>query len=85
MRVWAHARAVRFAVTDQGPGVAEDQLAHVFNRYRQGTAEARHGFGRRRTELDVTSPTGIPARRCRRYFVSTWMASDPTTTVGADL
>lgn len=37
--------AVRFAVEDSGPGVAPEQLPHLFDRYWQGRADTRQGAG----------------------------------------
>jgi signal transduction histidine kinase len=38
--------AVRFTVTDDGPGIAPEQIPHLFERYWRGdTRERRHGLG----------------------------------------
>jgi len=36
---------VHFSVSDDGPGIAADQLEHVFDRYWKGVATGRHGAG----------------------------------------
>jgi PAS domain S-box-containing protein len=38
-------RAVRFSVADTGPGIADDELQHVFERYWQGREGDRRGAG----------------------------------------
>jgi signal transduction histidine kinase len=47
IRLSAHVRsgAVQIAVTDTGPGIAAEQIAHLFDRYWKGKASGRHGFG----------------------------------------
>lgn len=45
IRAWRQEDAVQFAVSDQGQGMAADQLLHIFDRYWKGAAEARRGFG----------------------------------------
>jgi signal transduction histidine kinase len=37
--------AVRFTITDTGPGIEEEHLARVFDRYWQGGRESRQGAG----------------------------------------
>jgi PAS domain S-box-containing protein len=38
-------REVRFVVSDTGPGIAADQLPHIFGRFWQGTRADRRGIG----------------------------------------
>lgn len=47
VRLGAHAQDVFvvFAVSDDGPGIAEEQLSHVFDRYWTGAGERRRGVG----------------------------------------
>jgi signal transduction histidine kinase len=37
--------AIRFTVTDRGPGIPEDQLSHIFDRYWQSGPNKRQGLG----------------------------------------
>lgn len=41
----ADARAVRFTVSDNGPGIPADRLPHIFDRFWQATAVDRRGAG----------------------------------------
>src|SRR5262249_33582570 len=45
VRVLEQERSVRFAVTDTGCGIPEDQVAHVFDRYWQGGRTSTGGVG----------------------------------------
>lgn len=56
VRVWAESTgdAVRIAVRDTGPGIAETQLAHVFDRFWQSSPGDRRGAG-----LGLTIARGI--------------------------
>jgi PAS domain S-box-containing protein len=45
VRVRATASELLVSVTDDGPGIAPDQLAHVFERYWTGTKERHRGTG----------------------------------------
>jgi PAS domain S-box-containing protein len=45
VRAWVQEKDVHFAVCDNGPGVPDDQVAHLFDRYWKGKAEGRHGTG----------------------------------------
>jgi PAS domain S-box-containing protein len=45
VRAWAQASDIRFAVTDDGPGIPEKELAHVFERYAKGQSPAPDGVG----------------------------------------
>ncbi len=45
VRAWAQANDVHFSVTDNGPGMPEDQLPHIFDRYWKGRAEGGRGVG----------------------------------------
>ena len=45
VRVWAQEDAVHFAVSDSGPGIPEERIRLVFDRYWKGQAEGRHGTG----------------------------------------
>lgn len=45
VRAWAEAGEVRFAIADDGPGIAEADLPHLFDRYWKGRTKGRHGAG----------------------------------------
>lgn len=45
LRVWAEKTEVHFAVSDNGLGIAQEQLPHLFERYWKGKAEQRSGIG----------------------------------------
>jgi len=45
VRVTAEPGEVHFAVTDNGPGMAAEQLPHIFERFWKGKAESRLGIG----------------------------------------
>ncbi len=45
LRVWVEKTEVHFAVSDNGPGIAQEQLSHLFERYWKGAAEQRSGIG----------------------------------------
>ncbi|HEY7372811.1 MAG TPA: HAMP domain-containing sensor histidine kinase [Polyangia bacterium] len=45
LRVSPDAGGVHFAISDRGPGIAEADLPHLFERYWKGKAKGRHGFG----------------------------------------
>jgi signal transduction histidine kinase len=52
----ADARAVRFSVSDTGPGLSPDEAAHVFEPYRRGNAPGYKGTG-----LGLAIASGIVA------------------------
>ena len=45
VRAWSQVKDVHFAVSDSGPGIPDDQVSHLFDRYWKGSAEGRHGTG----------------------------------------
>ncbi len=45
VRAEPQGRAVQFTVADTGPGIAPEQLAHLFDRYWQATRRQREGAG----------------------------------------
>jgi PAS domain S-box-containing protein len=45
VRAWAEDDEMRVAVSDNGPGIAEDQLAHIFDRYERGKTGGGVGLG----------------------------------------
>lgn len=45
VRAWSSGSAVMFSVRDDGPGIAQEQQGHLFDRYWKGKREGRHGFG----------------------------------------
>jgi PAS domain S-box-containing protein len=45
VRVSRRAGMAEFAVSDIGPGIAEDELARIFDRYEQGKAHGHRGVG----------------------------------------
>ena len=45
VRVAAHASELRFSVSDDGPGIAADQQAQIFDRYWKGPTKPRDGVG----------------------------------------
>ncbi|HVW25747.1 MAG TPA: ATP-binding protein [Polyangiaceae bacterium] len=45
VRAWIEAGEFRFAISDNGPGIAEGQVPHLFERYWTGGAHGRHGVG----------------------------------------
>jgi signal transduction histidine kinase len=60
--------AVRFAVEDTGPGIAADQLPHIFDRYWQARTNDRRGIG-----LGLSIASGIVAAHGGRI----WVESQP--------
>ena len=45
VRAWMRVHEIQFAVSDDGPGIAVDQISHLFDRYWKGTTERRRGTG----------------------------------------
>lgn len=45
VRAWVEAGEFRFAVSDNGPGIAADEQQHLFDRYWTGGEHGRHGVG----------------------------------------
>lgn len=45
VRAWPSGEQVTFSVSDTGPGIAEDELPHLFDRFWQATRTARLGTG----------------------------------------
>lgn len=45
IRAWPQPGEVRFAVSDDGPGIAEDDVRYIFDRYWKGEAKGRRGTG----------------------------------------
>jgi signal transduction histidine kinase len=56
LRAEADGRAVRFSVSDTGPGLEPDEVAHVFEPYRRGNAPGYRGTG-----LGLAIASGIVA------------------------
>jgi signal transduction histidine kinase/DNA-binding response OmpR family regulator len=76
---------IRIAVTDTGPGIATDQLPHVFGRFWQGTRADRRGIG-----LGLAIAKGIIDAHGGRIWVespagegATFYFTLPTAEVGA--
>jgi signal transduction histidine kinase/DNA-binding NarL/FixJ family response regulator len=76
---------IRVAVTDTGPGIAADQLPHVFGRYWQGTRADHRGIG-----LGLAIAKGIIDAHGGRIWVesppgegATFYFTLPTAEVGA--
>ena len=76
---------IRIAVTDSGPGIATDQLPHVFGRFWQGTRSDRRGIG-----LGLAIAKGIIDAHGGRIWVespadegATFYFTLPTAEVGA--
>ena len=66
VRVTASAQreAVRFIVEDEGPGIREEELPHLFDRYWQADPKNRHGSG-----LGLAIAKGIVAAHSGRIWV----------------
>jgi len=45
VRAAAQSGHIQFAVSDDGPGIAQDELVRIFDRYWKGTSTGRHGAG----------------------------------------
>jgi signal transduction histidine kinase len=64
---------VEFAVADTGPGIAAEQLPHLFHRFWQGTRERRGSAG-----LGLTIVKGIVEAHGGRLFVESTLGEGAT-------
>lgn len=64
---------VEFAVTDTGPGIAAEQLPHLFDRFWQGTRERRGSAG-----LGLTIVKGVVEAHGGRLFVDSTLGEGAT-------
>jgi signal transduction histidine kinase len=69
----ASAREVRFDVSDQGPGIAEEEAQHLFDRYWRGGADGATGAG-----LGLYIAKGIVDAHGGRIWVETQAGAGAT-------
>jgi signal transduction histidine kinase len=74
-RAWEEGREVRFAISDDGPGIAPDQVPHLFERYWKGSGESRRGTG-----LGLYIVKGIVDAHAGRVWVDTKLGAGSTFT-----
>ena len=65
--------AVRFAVTDTGPGIPDDDLEHIFEPYYSGTPHVKKGNG-----LGLYISKGIIEAHGGRLWVESTLGSGTT-------
>jgi len=70
VRAWVQDGEVRFAVSDDGPGIAGDQIPHIFDRYWSGGSAVQQGVG-----LGLFIAKGIVDAHGGRL----WVESEPGT------
>ncbi|HTR52745.1 MAG TPA: ATP-binding protein [Kofleriaceae bacterium] len=75
IRAWAQGGEVRFSVTDGGPGIPADEMAHLFERYWKGAAESKRGTG-----LGLFIASGIVAAHHGRIWADSKLADGSTFT-----
>ena len=75
LRVARDDAAIRFAVSDNGPGIAPDQLPHLFERYAKGKAEGLRGTG-----LGLFIAKGIVEAHGGRIWVDSTFGAGSTFT-----
>src|SRR5262249_13203119 len=75
VHVWARrdGERVEIAVSDDGPGISEDQVARIFDRYEQGKARGRAGVG-----LGLYIAQGIVEAHGGRMWVETELGTGST-------
>ena len=72
----AGADGPRFSVSDTGPGIAGDQVPHLFDRYWQANRKDRRGVG-----LGLSIVKGIAEAHCGEVLVDTRLGQGSTFTL----